>query len=143
MVRVLTVDDHAPFLQVAHELMLATPGFEPAGEVSSAEAANHPLRNVVTRALGMSPGPEPDLWVFPPTAGERFLICSDGLPLELTDAEIAGVLRTGRMVQDAADELVRLAVEAGGRDNVTVVVVDYTPDIDGEVDGDTTPRSAP
>ena len=39
MVRVLTVDDHAPFLQVAHELMLATPGFEPAGEVSSAEEA--------------------------------------------------------------------------------------------------------
>jgi protein phosphatase len=114
-----------------------------AGEITPAEAAGHPLQNVLTRALGMDPAPEVDLWVFPPTPGERFLICSDGLPLELVDGEMASVLRTCGEAQQTADELVRLAVQAGGRDNITAVVVDYQPDTDSEVDGETTPRPAP
>jgi len=114
-----------------------------AGEITPAEAVGHPLQNVLTRALGMDPAPEPDLWVFPPTPGERFLMCSDGLPLELADEELAPVLRRQADARRAAAELVRLAVRAGGRDNVTAVVVDYMPDTDSEVDGDTTPRPAP
>lgn len=114
-----------------------------AGELRAAEAVDHPGHNVVTRALGMVPAPEPDLWVFPPTTRERFLICSDGLPSEISDSHICAVLRAVPDAQRAANELVRLAVKAGGRDNVTAIVVDYTSDIDGEVDGETTPRPAP
>lgn len=110
-----------------------------AGQISRAEAESHPLQNVLTRALGMPTAPESDVWVFPPTPGERFLICSDGLTLELSDGEIASVLASKADAQAAADELVRLAVAAGGRDNVTAVVVDYTP----EVGTDTIPRLAP
>lgn len=111
-----------------------------AGMLTPDEARVHPRRNVVTRALGMSPPPELDMWLLPPTPGERFLICSDGLPLELVHDEIADVLRSEETPQGAADELVRFAVNAGGGDNVTVVVVDYMPEMDGEVDGATQPR---
>jgi PPM family protein phosphatase len=95
-----------------------------AGVITKREALTHPLRHVVTRAVGMRPGPAADLWVFPPTAGERFLICSDGLPLELPDHEIAAVLTSTADPQEAADALVARAVAAGGRDNVSVVIVD-------------------
>ena len=98
-------------------------------------------RNIVTRALGMDPAPEPDLWVFPPTPGERFLICSDGLTRELADAQIADILAAQPEPQAAAEALVRQAIEAGGRDNVTVVVVDHLLD-QSEVDSDTLPRLA-
>jgi protein phosphatase len=84
-------------------------------------------RGVITRALGTDPGPRPDLWVRTAEPGERFLVCSDGLSLELTDEEIAQVLTGCEDPQAAADELVRRAVLAGGRDNVTVVVVDNLP----------------
>jgi len=94
---------------------------------------------VVTRALGSDPAPEPDVWMFPPVPGERFVICSDGLTNELTDAEIAAVLHTQPVAQHAADSLVHLAVEAGGRDNVTVVVIDHMVS-DEEPDEDTVPR---
>jgi protein phosphatase len=61
----------------------------------------------------------------PPVPGERFVVCSDGLSLELTDDEITAVLRAEPTAQAAADLLVRRAVLAGGRDNVTAVVVDH------------------
>jgi protein phosphatase len=112
-----------------------------AGRLAPAEARSHPLRNVVTRALGTDPAPSPDLWVFPPTPGERFLICSDGLSLELDDGEIADVLRSEPSAQRTAEVLVRLAVAAGGRDNVTAVVVDLPmSQVVPPVDDRTAPR---
>lgn len=97
-----------------------------AGLISEQEAAVHPLRNVITRSLGTDPAPVPDLWVLPPVSGDRFLICSDGLTNELSDAEIAAVLQREEEPQAVADALVRAALEAGGRDNVTVVVLTGT-----------------
>lgn len=95
-----------------------------AGDLTEDEAHGHPLGNVLTRALGMAPAPEPDIDVFPAHAPERFLICSDGLTLELPEADIAGVLADTPDPADAAERLVAMAVDAGGRDNVTAVVVD-------------------
>jgi serine/threonine protein phosphatase PrpC len=111
------------------------------GRISSEEARRHPHRNVVTRSLGSNPGPTPDVWVFPPTVGERFLICSDGLTLEVDDDEIARILAASSDPKSTAEELVTCAVDAGGRDNVTVVVVDLvsTGAVD-ELDADTAPR---
>jgi protein phosphatase len=94
------------------------------GDVTPEEAVGHPLGNVLTRALGIAPCPEPDLLVFPPTPGERFLLCSDGLTLEVHDTEIAEILATRDDPAEAAQALVDRAVEAGGRDNVTAVVLD-------------------
>lgn len=97
-----------------------------AGVISAEEARTHPRRNVVTRSLGTTYAAAPDVRVVPPHPGERFLVCSDGLTGELTDAEITELLVDHTDPQAAAEALVRAAVEAGGRDNVTVVVVDLT-----------------
>jgi protein phosphatase len=111
-------------------------------EVTELGAAKSDSRNVVTRALGTDPAPEPDLWVVPAVAGDRFLVCSDGLTLELDEARIAAVLHREPVAQHAAEALVAVAVAAGGRDNVTAVVVDHVsaPGGAGELDGSTMPR---
>ncbi|WP_233427547.1 PP2C family protein-serine/threonine phosphatase [Actinokineospora spheciospongiae] len=96
-----------------------------AGRLSPEEAAVHARRNVVTRALGSDAPPEPDLWPRTPVVGERFLICSDGLTGEVADQDIAAVLGEVVNPQEAADRLVDAALAAGGRDNVTVVLVDH------------------
>lgn len=94
------------------------------GQLTQAEAENHPRRNILTRALGIEPELEVDLWEVRPASGDRFLLCSDGLFNELSDDQITGTLRRLANPQEAADELVRLANEHGGRDNITVVLVD-------------------
>ena len=101
-----------------------------AGLIDEEEAARHPMRNVITRSLGAGEAPEPDVWELPPEAGERFVVCSDGLSNELDDAEIARIALGHADPQAVADELVAAAVRAGGRDNVSVVVVFVDP-VDG------------
>ncbi|HBX79765.1 MAG: protein phosphatase 2C domain-containing protein [Propionibacteriaceae bacterium] len=93
------------------------------GVITEEQARVHPARHMITRSLGSLPAPEPDLWVLPQHAGERFLLCTDGLTNELTDDEIAGVLEAHDATV-AADQLVERALAAGGRDNVSVIVVD-------------------
>lgn len=94
-----------------------------AGVITEAEARVHPARNVVTRSMGTDSGRHADVWPLPVRAGERFLLCSDGLTNELTDDVLRELLEAHDDPQATADELVRAAVAAGGRDNVTVVVV--------------------
>ena len=112
-----------------------------AGKVTPEQARHHPLRNVVTRSLGSSPPPVPDIWVLPARAGDRFVLCSDGLSNEVDDAVLADVLAGQRPPQPTADELVARAVRAGGRDNVSVVVVEIpATGVTDEVDVSTAPR---
>ena len=106
------------------------------GQISPDEAATHPGRNVLTRALGIEPDIEVDLFSEPVLEGDRYLLCSDGLYNELHDDQISAVLRRLAAPWEAASELVRLATEAGGRDNVTVVIADVQADEgDDAVDG--------
>ncbi len=109
------------------------------GHITEAEARTHPRRNIVTRALGIDPSVRVDAWTVPIVRGDRFLLCSDGLVDEVDDDAIADVLTTISDTQAAADELVALANREGGRDNVTVLVVDVLdgaapPDPDTELD---------
>jgi protein phosphatase len=103
-----------------------------AGRLSAQAARTHPRRNVVTRSLGSNPGPAPDVWLMQPRAGDRFLVCSDGLTGELEDPVIAELLRANPDPQAAAEQLVRQAVAAGGHDNVTTVVLDVVRVHDAE-----------
>ncbi len=112
------------------------------GRLTSDEAAVHPQRNILTRALGVSEDLELDWWELPVRPGDRYVLCSDGLFNELTEDQIAAVLRRLAEPADAADELVRLALEAGGRDNVTVVVVDVVAAGDGPA-GEATDEAGP
>jgi serine/threonine protein phosphatase PrpC len=112
-----------------------------AGIITAQDAAVHPRRNVVTRCLGSIPGPTPDLWVFPPSGVERYVICSDGLTNEVDDGDIEAALRDHELAQDAADALLEQALAAGGRDNIAVIVVDLRSIEPQPVDGDTMPRT--
>lgn len=96
-----------------------------AGRLSATEARSHPLRNVVTRSLGIEADPAADTWLLPVVDGDAFVVCSDGLTEELSDAEIAAVIEGASSCARAADLLVDAAVAAGGHDNVTAVVVAY------------------
>ena len=95
-----------------------------AGEVSPEDARTFERRHVITRALGGMIEPEPDCWYLPIVPGERLMICSDGLTEEVSAEMIAHVLRDQPHPQLAADQLVNCALLAGGRDNITVLVVD-------------------
>ncbi|SHG99306.1 protein phosphatase [Jatrophihabitans endophyticus] len=111
-----------------------------AGVITAQDAARHPRRNVVTRCLGSLPSPVPDLWVYPPAASERYLICSDGLTNEVDDDAIAATLRDRQEPGEAAEALVAQALDAGGRDNIAVIVVDLVSVDHRPVDVDTAPR---
>jgi protein phosphatase len=94
------------------------------GELSEEEAAVHPHRHILTRALGVQPDVDVDVWQVVPEEGDRFLLCSDGLTNEVPIDQITEVLSDSRDPQEAAETLVRLANQAGGNDNATVVVLD-------------------
>jgi protein phosphatase len=94
------------------------------GQISQAQAAVHPRRHVVTRALGTGDEIEADYWLLPIEEGDRILVCSDGLNGELDDEHISNILRSHPDPQAAVDELIQAALRSGGRDNVTCIVVD-------------------
>jgi protein phosphatase len=94
------------------------------GLITPAEALVHPRRHVVTRALGTGPDTEADYWLVPVEDGDRILVCSDGLTGEVSDEGIHRALITLPHPQDVVDSLIQAALRSGGRDNVTVVVVD-------------------
>lgn len=93
------------------------------GYLTVEQAARHPARNIITRSLGREPMGAVDTWVFPPHAGERLVICTDGLSNELSIEEIEQVVNSVDDAQAAASTLVEKAVTAGGRDNVTAIVI--------------------
>lgn len=96
------------------------------GTITPEAAKSHPHRNVITRAIGAGHTVEPDFFLLVPEPGERFLICSDGLTVDVDDDTIRSVLQRDADPHAAAARLVALAVAGGGHDNVTVVVVDTT-----------------
>ena len=95
-----------------------------AGVLSEQDAETHPESNVVTRALGFREEPRPDYWMLPVQSGMRLLLCSDGLTKELSADRIHLHLAARLSAAETAGALVDAALAAGGRDNVTVVVVD-------------------
>lgn len=97
-----------------------------AGQITEAEARVHPQRSVITRALGSDPRTQPDLFEINVEAGDRLLLCSDGLSTMLEDPEIEKILKNASDPQRCAAQLVNEANGLGGYDNVTVIVVDVT-----------------
>src|SRR5918999_4707926 len=99
------------------------------GDLTRAQAAEHPQKNLITRALGAEDDVEVDTAVLPVEAGDRFLLCSDGLTDMVPEARIAEILADSPDdPEEPARALVSAALEAGGSDNVTVVVVDVRPE---------------
>ncbi len=95
-----------------------------AGRLRPEDAEHHPESNVITRAVGFGGDLIPDRWIVRPQTGLRLLACTDGLTKELSAEQIGELLGAGDSAANTADALVTAAVAAGGRDNVTVIVVD-------------------
>jgi len=104
------------------------------GVITADDARKHPQKNIVTRALGIDRYVAVDVFSHNMQPGDRFLLCSDGLVDEVTDADITQVLLDNPQASDAATALVAAANVAGGRDNTTVIVVDV---ITADANGDT------
>src|SRR5690349_21037663 len=134
-------DDHSLVEQLVRE-----------GRLSPEEAQRHPQRAIITRALGVDAHVEVDTYRVDLNPGDRLLICSDGLTNMLSDDTIAATLRRHPDPQQAADTLVDMANQAGGDDNITVVILDALADGAGGAGGasgaggvgaDTAPDAAP
>ena len=110
-------DDHS----VADELLRA-------GQMTEEQAAVDRRRHVLTRVLGMDTEVVPDRFDVDPFRGDRVLLATDGLTNEVSDAEIASVLRRIEDPGEAARELARMAKNSGGADNITVVLIDVVDD---------------
>ena len=109
-----------------------------AGKLSPEEAEGHPYSNVITRAVGASELTAPDYLTIDVRPGDRFVICSDGLTKELTDYGIQHFLRENADPGDAVDAMLAAALENGGRDNVTLVIVQVSAtDESSSTTGDT------
>ncbi len=93
------------------------------GRMTRSEAQRSPLRNVITRALGTQGGVTPDIFELEAHPGDLFLLCSDGLTRELSDAEIESLLSDGSPLDELCARLVNAAKKAGGHDNITCVLV--------------------
>lgn len=94
------------------------------GQISAEAAAVHPQRNVLYRAVGQGDHLEIDLHFLDLPSGGRLLLCSDGLWGMLSDGMIQTALASAHSPQDACQELIAAANEAGGRDNITAVVIE-------------------
>ena len=117
------------------------------GRLSPEDAERHPQRSVITRALGIDPEVEFDLFTYKLQVGDRLLLCSDGLSDVVGTTQIRNVLLRVRSPQKAARQLVTVANEQGGPDNITVIVVDAVdesalPEVEDDQTGDLTAGAA-
>lgn len=105
------------------------------GSITEAEAATHPHRSVVTRAIGTSTEVEIDLETLDLASGDAVLLCSDGLSGVVDDDRIAELLTSDRTPEQTVTELVRAANQAGGPDNITAVLLTMVAERDGPAAG--------
>jgi protein phosphatase len=94
-----------------------------AGRMTPEQAANHPGRNVISRALGAEASVEVDMKTVEVEDGTTFLLCSDGITRHIPDAEIASIIRSAATLEAACEELKRVCYERGAEDNLTAVLV--------------------
>ncbi|HTN23107.1 MAG TPA: Stp1/IreP family PP2C-type Ser/Thr phosphatase [Solirubrobacteraceae bacterium] len=110
------------------------------GQLTAQEADEHPQRSIITRALGPEPEVAVDTHSWRGAAGDVFLLCSDGLTSMVPEIQVAALLRGAATLQDAGRALIDAANNAGGRDNITVVLfrLEEVPDAEPAVDQPTT-----
>jgi protein phosphatase len=94
------------------------------GELDRADARNHPDKNIITRAVGAEDKVEPDFFTVELQEGEIVLMCSDGLTNMLEDEEIRMIISGARDLVEKAESLVEAANANGGRDNISVILIE-------------------
>jgi PPM family protein phosphatase len=107
------------------------------GKLTEEQAETHPQRSVITRALGPEPAVQVDVQTYQARDGDRFMVCSDGLTSMVPEARVTEILEGARSLEHAGRELIAAANDAGGRDNITVILFRLA-----EVDGGEEPAAA-
>jgi len=95
------------------------------GGLTLEEAQNHPQRNILTRALGTEPEPQIDLLEISVQAGDELLLCTDGLYNLVSDEEIHSIIDNDDVLKVKVDSLIKKALERGGNDNITAMLIQY------------------
>ncbi|WP_075980973.1 Stp1/IreP family PP2C-type Ser/Thr phosphatase [Bacillus massilinigeriensis] len=95
------------------------------GQITKEDAENHPRKNVLLRALGTEGAVEMDIKTIIFEDGDIVLLCSDGLSNKVSEEEMQNILKGGETLEQKGTELVRLANENGGEDNITLVILEY------------------
>jgi serine/threonine protein phosphatase PrpC len=122
------------FEQLTHDHSLVEEQLR-AGQITAAQAAHSPMRNLITRAIGSQATVEADIQSHRPQPNDVYLLASDGLTHEVSDKEISEILAaisrppTVRSLNAACEALITAANRNGGRDNITVLLVAITPDL--------------
>jgi PPM family protein phosphatase len=101
------------------------------GKLTEEQAETHPQRSVITRALGPEPDVQVDVQVYQARAGDLFMVCSDGLTSMVPEARVREILEAAGSLEEAGRELIAAANDAGGRDNITVILF-RLEDVDGD-----------
>src|SRR5437588_8871740 len=112
------------------------------GKLTEEQAAEHPQRSIITRALGPEPAVEVDTWTYPVRPDDVVLLCSDGLTSMVPEDRVAELLTPSQTLDEAAGRLIDEANDAGGRDNITVVLV-RVEDVPAELAEEPTTVGAP
>ena len=94
-----------------------------AGVITREAAKHHPHRNIITRGVGLSPVVDVDVFEREWNAGDLLLLCSDGLHGQLEDDAMAAILSSEHSLEEMCDELVRAALDGGGTDNITLILI--------------------
>ncbi len=118
---IFTVKDGLRQITVDHSLVEK---MIQSGELDRKEAAHHPKKNIITRAIGVDASVEPDFFETEVEEGNIILMCSDGLSNMVDDDRMAEVLRESGGPEDKARSLVDMANDRGGRDNISVVLIE-------------------
>ena len=98
------------------------------GEISEAEARNHPDKNIITRAIGVKEDVEPDIYEYRLKKGDMILMCTDGLSNMVEDEDMFNIVKGSRDVVEAVQMLIEKANSNGGRDNIGVIVAEPLAD---------------
>src|SRR5947209_4482092 len=104
------------------------------GKLTEEQAAEHPQRSIITRALGPEPEVEVDTWTYPVRAGDVLMLCSDGLTSMVSEERVEEILASSDSLKMAAQALIDEANAAAGRDNITVVLFRVV-DVEGGPNG--------
>jgi protein phosphatase len=98
------------------------------GILTPEEARKHPFRNVITQALGNGADLDIAIQEIQVKELDRLLLCSDGLSGMVQDKDIWRIIRESKTLQEAAEQLISVARENGGEDNITVLIIGFEPD---------------
>lgn len=100
------------------------------GVITEQEAKTHPQKNIITRTLGISPDADIDINLYQLESSDQLLLCTDGLSNMVSNQQLDGVLKSDQTLAEKCQQLIKMANEAGGPDNITVLIADNAQEVD-------------